>query len=216
MKALQTVRTSQGSARQRSFTVYYHNHRYRQRTLEHVLQRTHFLWHYFSSLPRSNHPNQFFLVLPICAIKAFLSLFQALSARKWKARENMSACYGRRGRWREKGSPPPFLSPVLSRLFPCSLFLNFVDPIISEPGTGWACLYFFCVCLQFWTFISVSHSVLCSADQCWNRVTPLFLGWLTRYSVCKKTYHWLECRKMHLHTATQRYSWNNRPLGVSR
>ena len=60
MKALQTVRTSQGSARQRSFTVYYHNHRYRQRTLEHVLQRTHFLWHYFSSLPGSNHPNQFF------------------------------------------------------------------------------------------------------------------------------------------------------------
>ena len=55
----------------------------------------------------------------------------------------MSACYGRRRRWREKGSPPPFLSPVLSRLFPCSLFLNFMDPIISElEQAGLVCTSF--------------------------------------------------------------------------
>ena len=34
-------------------------------------------------------------------------------------------------------------------LFSFSLFLNFVDQIISEPGTGWAFLYFFAFAYGF-------------------------------------------------------------------
>ena len=68
----------------------------------------------------------------------FMSLFQALSCssrddawvtRQLKARENMSACT----------SSPQFPPVSFSR----SRFqvLNFADPIISEPGTGYGCIW---------------------------------------------------------------------------
>lgn len=49
--ALQTARPSKGSARQRFFPVYCHNHRWKQRIFEHVFQRTHSLATFFVSLP---------------------------------------------------------------------------------------------------------------------------------------------------------------------
>lgn len=51
----------------------------------------------------------------------------------------MSLWSGKRKQWWEKERVwpfPHFLSPVFSFFISCLLFLNFVDPIISEPGTG--------------------------------------------------------------------------------